>query len=110
MSNINNDQGVLNYLGAVGGISANMSSSRSGSSSGDSNSWFKAMAQAWGNTLDAQANKITQLSDAIGTGGDQPSNMVQLTAESLAMGFKSQNAATSINSVAEGLKAVARKE
>lgn len=110
MSNINNDQGVLNYLGAVGGISAGMGSSRTGGSSGDSHSWFKAMADAWGKTMDAQANRITQLSDAIGTGGDQPSNMVALTAESLKMGFQSQNAATSINSVAEGLKAVARKE
>jgi hypothetical protein len=112
MSNINNDQGVLTYLNAVGGIGASMGASggRSASSSGDSHSWFKAMADAWGRTMDAQANRITELSDAIGTGGDQPSNMVALTAESLKMGFQSQNAATSINSVAEGLKAVARKE
>mgnify|MGYP006968053819 CR=1 FL=1 len=74
MSNINNDQGVLTYLNAVGGIGASMGASggRSASSSGDSHSWFKAMADAWGRTMDAQANRITELSDAIGTGGDQP--------------------------------------
>lgn len=109
MSNINNDQGVLNYLGTVGGMGAGMSA-RAGSSSGDRNSWFKAMADAWGNTMDAQANRITQISDEIAGGADQPSSMVQLTAASLKFGFEAQNAATSINSVAEGLKAVARKE
>ncbi len=107
---INNDQGVLNYLNVVGGSAAAGGSSRAGGSSGGDGSWFRAMADAWGRTMDAQAGKITQLSDAIGAGGDQPSNMVSLTAESLKMGFQSQNAATSINSVAEGLKSVARKD
>lgn len=110
MSVNNNDQGVLMYLNQVGGIAASSGSSRTGGGSGSDGSWFRAMADAWGRTMDGQANKITQLSDAIGAGGDQPSNMVSLTAESLKMGFQSQNAATSINSVAEGLKAVARKE
>lgn len=107
---INNDQGVLTYLNAVGGVAAGGSSSRAGGGGSSDGSWFRAMADAWGRTMDAQASKITNLSDAIGAGGDQPSNMVSLTAESLKMGFQSQNAATSINSVAEGLKAVARKE
>lgn len=108
---INNDQGVLTYLNAVGGVAAGSSSSRTGGGGGSGDgSWFRAMADAWGRTMDAQAGRITQLSNAIGAGGDQPSNMVSLTAESLKMGFQSQNAATSINAVADGLKSVARKD
>src|SRR5690606_21581637 len=42
-------------------------------------SWYEAMSRAWGQTLDAQATHITELSDQIGTGSDQPSQMVALT-------------------------------
>src|SRR5688500_4433554 len=111
MSNDNND-GVLSYIGAVGAGSAmNSGSSRSGSSSGSSNSWFEAMSRAWGSRLDAQASRITELSDAIGSSGnDQPSNMVALTAESLRMQFLSQNAATSQNSVAQALESLSKRQ
>jgi hypothetical protein len=100
MSNVNND-GVLSYIGAVGAGSAmNSGSSRSGSSS-----------RAWGSRLDAQASRITELSDAIGSSGnDQPSNMVALTAESLRMQFLSQNAATSQNSVAQALESLSKRQ
>lgn len=111
MSNINNDQGVLSYIGAVGAGSSMGGTSRSGSSSSSSNSWFEAMSRAWGSRLDAQASRITQLSDAIGSGGDdKPSNMVALTAESLRMQFMSQNAATSQNSVAQALEALSKRQ
>ncbi len=110
MSNVNNE-GVLSYIGAVGASTAANSSTRGGSSSSSSNSWFEALARAWGNRLDAQATRITQLSDTIGSSGnDQPSNLVQLTAESLRMQFLSQNAATSQNSVAEALNTLGRKQ
>ena len=110
MSNVNNDQGVLNYLGAVG-ANASTGGTRSGSSSSSSNSWFEAMSRAWGSRLDAQASRITQLSDAIGSSGDdQPSNMVALTAESLRMQFLSQNAATSQNSVAQALESLSKRQ
>ncbi|HLT43367.1 MAG TPA: hypothetical protein VK000_01770 [Luteimonas sp.] len=82
---------------------------RSSSGSGGT-SWYEAMSRAWGQTLDAQATHITELSDQIGTGSDQPSQMVALTAASLKMQFMSNNAATSQNSVAEALNAVARKQ
>ena len=86
MSNVNND-GVLSYIGAVGAGSA------------------------WGSRLDAQASRITELSDAIGSSGnDQPSNMVALTAESLRMQFLSQNAATSQNSVAQALESLSKRQ
>ncbi len=112
MSSVNNNEGVLSYIGAVGAnAAANSGGSRSGSSSGSSNSWFEAMARAWGDRLDAQASRITELSNAIGSSGnDQPSNMVALTAESLRMQFLSQNASTSTNATAQALEAISKRQ
>jgi hypothetical protein len=76
----------------------------------DANSWFEAMASAWGNALDSQASSITQLSDQIGQGGDQPSAMVELTAASMKMQFMANNAATSSNSVGQALETLGRKQ
>ena len=83
---------------------------RGGSSAGDRGSWYEAMSRAWGQTLDAQAPRITNLSDVIGGGGDQPSNVVALTAESLKMQFLSNNASTSHNSVGQALETLGRKQ
>ncbi len=91
-----------NGPGGTGGV-------RTGGAGGGT-SWYEAMSRAWGQTLDAQATEITNLSDQIGSGSDQPSQMVALTAASLKMQFMSNNAATSQNSVAESLNAVARKQ
>src|SRR3546814_8097569 len=79
-------------LSFVGRSSVGSASARPGASTGDNSSWYEAMSKAWGQTLDAQASRITNLSDVIGSGGDQPSNMVKLTAESLKMQFLSNNA------------------
>ena len=46
----------------------------------------------------------------VGQGGDQPSNVVQLTAESLRMQFLSNNASTSQNSVGQALETLGRKQ
>jgi len=102
---------VLSFLGraSVGSASAG-GSVRGGSSGGSDSSWFEAMSRAWGQTLDSQAAQITSLSDAIGGGGDQPSNMVKLTAESLKMQFLSNNAATSQNSVAQALETLGKRQ
>lgn len=79
-------------------------------------SWFEALASAWGQCLDAQASKITSLSNQVGNPGangqdgtDNPSTLVMLTAESQKMAFMSNSAATSNNSVAEASQALARK-
>ncbi|AYV47579.1 hypothetical protein CFHF_06660 [Caulobacter flavus] len=73
-------------------------------------SWFEAMAHAWGQVLDAQAVKITELSDQIGPGGeDKPSVMAQLTAESLRMNFMANSESTSVDSVGRALETMARK-
>ncbi len=82
-----------------------------GPDSRDVKSWYEAMARAWGQTLDAQAEVISSLSDTIGnSGGDQPSTIVQLTAESLRMQFLSNNAATANNSVGQALESLGRKQ
>ncbi|MCD9048044.1 MULTISPECIES: hypothetical protein [unclassified Luteimonas] len=83
---------------------------RGGASAGSSSSWYEAMSRAWGNTLDGQASRITQMSDQISAGGDQPSNMVQLTAASLKMQFMSNNAATSQNSVGQALETLGKRQ
>jgi hypothetical protein len=58
-SNVNNE-GVLSYIGAVGVGTAANASTRGGSSSSSSNSWFEALARAWGNRLDAQATQAAE--------------------------------------------------
>ena len=74
-------------------------------------SWFEAMAQAWGQALDAQANVIQQDSAAINNGGtDSPSAITTLSTESLRMTFLSDNSHTSLTSVGEALDTMARKQ
>jgi len=73
-------------------------------------SWFEAMAEAWGKTLDGQANRIEELATGIGDGIDTPSAITQLTAESLKMGFMSNSSHTSLSSIAQGLETMARKQ
>lgn len=90
-------------------VQSNMAGQRS-VSSGESTSWYEAMSRAWGQTLDAQAGQISQLSQAISAGGDQPSNMVALTAQSLKMQFMSNNAATSQNSVGQALETLGKRQ
>ena len=99
-----NNNTLLNYLGAASFANGPTGSGGSGAS------WYEALSKAWGQRLDAQATEITSLSEQIGNGGDEPSQMVALTAASLKMNFMSNNAATSQNSVAEALNAVARKQ
>jgi hypothetical protein len=71
--------------------------------------WFEALANAWGQTLDGQANTIEQMSGQVGSGGDNPSQITQLTAESLKMSFLSQSSTSSIDSVGKALETMARK-
>jgi hypothetical protein len=74
-------------------------------------SWFEAMAQAWGQALDQQAAVIQQDSNAISNGGgDSPSAITTLSAESLKMSFLSDNSHTSLTSVGEALDTMARKQ
>jgi hypothetical protein len=98
---------VTSFIGRAGVGSASVGR---GGSSTDGGSWYEAMSKAWGQTLDTQASRITTLSDVISSGGDQPSNMVKLTAESLKMQFMSNNAATSQNSVGQALETLGKRQ
>ena len=78
--------------------------------SSNSSSWFEAMAQAWGQALDNQANTIQQKSDAVAAGNDTPSAVTELTTESLRMSFLSNSSHTSISTVGQALETMARKQ
>jgi len=72
--------------------------------------WFEAMAQAWGQALDNQANVIQQDSDAISGGNDTPGALTELTAQSLKMTFLANSSHSSISAVGSALETLARKQ
>ncbi len=74
------------------------------------NSFFEALALAWGQALDAEAQKITNLSNQIGSGSDDPSQLTLLTAESQRLSFMTNSESTSLNAVGDGLATTARKQ
>ena len=93
----------LSYSASVGGAGA--------PSESDRKSWYEAMAQAWGQALNNQAQVITQLSNEVGTAGnDQPAQITQLTAESMRFSFMATNASTATTSVGDGLESLGRKQ
>jgi len=77
--------------------------------SGKGNTWFEALANAWGQALDQQANTIQQDSNDISGGNDTPSAITTLTAESLKMSFLANSSQNSISAVGQGLETMARK-
>lgn len=79
-------------------------------SSNGSGTWFEAMAQAWGQALDKQADQIQAKSDEISGGNDTPSSVTELTALSLKMSFLSNSSHTSISTVGSALETMARKQ
>lgn len=102
-----------NYIGhATFANGPGASNGRGGVSGGASggNSWFEAMSRAWGQALDGQAAQITEMSASIRSGGDNPSNLVQLTAASLKMQFMSNNAATSQNATGQALETLGKRQ
>lgn len=98
----NEINGNLNMIAA----SPLTSSRPKGSGSGQ---WFEALSQAWGQTLDQQATKIEAMSDQIGNGTDNPSQITKLTAESMRMSFLANSSSSSIDSVGKALETMARK-
>lgn len=80
-----------------------------GKKDANSGTWYQAMAEAWGQTLDDQANKMESLAGEISNGGDKPSTLTLMSAESLKMGFLSQSSHTAISSTGEALKTMAQK-
>lgn len=84
---------------------------RSNGKQSDDGSWFEAMAEAWGQALDRQANKISEMSTEIGEGGNEsPAMITQLTAESLRMQYISNSSHTALSSMGSALETMARKQ
>ena len=77
---------------------------------GKSSSWFEVMAEAWGKTLDAKASEIESAAAELTGGNDQPSHITQMTALAQQMGFMSNSAHTSLQSVGTALETMARKQ
>lgn len=71
--------------------------------------WFEAFAAAWGKVLDNQAAEIEQQSAQINEGGDNPSQITELTAQSLKFSFISNSSHSSLDSVGKALETMARK-
>ncbi len=80
-----------------------------GSRSGRSSNWFEAFAGAWGRALDNQAATISDMSDNLAAGGDKPSDITLLTAESMRMSFMANSSHTSLDSISKALETMARK-
>jgi hypothetical protein len=93
---------TLSQASALGGAAA--------PSHATTQSWYEAMAQAWGQAMNNQAQVITNLSDQINTGQDTPAQITQLTAESLRFSYLATNASTSTTSVGDGLESLGRKQ
>lgn len=74
-----------------------------------SGSWFEGLADAWGKTLDQQANSIEAISAQVSAGDDKPATITELSTESLRMGFLSTSSHTAITSAGEALKTMAQK-
>ena len=74
------------------------------------NSWYEVMADAWGKTLDAKASEIEAAGDALADGNDKPAHITHMTMLAQQMGFMSNSAHTSLQSVGTALETMARKQ
>jgi hypothetical protein len=75
-----------------------------------SGSFYEALAQAWGQALDKQAQVIQEKSAELNQdGNDTPGAITQLSAESAKISFMANSSHTSMSESAEALKAVAQK-
>lgn len=88
----------------------NLATARPDHESNREASWFEAMAEAWGEALDAQATSITDKAAELDAGNDSPADVTMLTAESLRMQFMSNSAHTSISAMGSALETMARKQ
>ena len=101
------DTSITGGLGMMAASPMTNSRMAKGSAPG---TWFEALADAWGQTLDGQAQRIETMSNQVGPGGgDNPSQITKLTAESMRMSFMAQSSSSSIDSVGKALETMARK-
>lgn len=80
------------------------------STEGGGTSFFEAMASAWGQALDKQADAIQQASDTIKGGDDRPSALTELSTQSLKMSYLANSSQSSIAAVGQALETMARKQ
>jgi hypothetical protein len=76
---------------------------------GKSASWYEAMADAWGKTLNAKADEIETAAEQMNDGSDDPAHLTKMTSLAQQMGFMSNSAHTSLQSVGTALETLARK-
>lgn len=81
-----------------------------GESGNPGGSWFEAMADAWGQALNSQAEAIELKSAEVSNNGDEPADVTELTAMSLKMTFLANSSHTAISSVGSALETMARKQ
>jgi hypothetical protein len=81
--------------------------SAGGSGAGDT--WFAAMAEAWGKTLDGKAQQIEDQAKKLSGGENNPSVVTELTALALEMRFLSSSSHTQLTAVGSSLETMARK-
>jgi gas vesicle protein len=93
----------------AGAAAALAAAPAAGGTQNKSGSWFQAMADAWGKTLNEQADTISDLSLQVGGGNDNPEAISKMTAETLRFGFLTTASHTAISSAGEGLKTMAQK-
>jgi hypothetical protein len=97
----------INPLSLMATAPLNTGKSTQGSGGG---SWFEAMADAWGKTLDNEAGRIEEMSNDISAGNDRPEAITALTAETLKFSFLSNSSHTALSSVGTALETMARKQ
>jgi hypothetical protein len=75
-----------------------------------SDSWFEAMAQAWGTVMDQQAEQIVNLSSQMTSGSDNPGTAIQLQAQAQKLAFLSTAASTSVNTAGNAIEVLSKKQ
>jgi hypothetical protein len=79
---------------------------------GPGGSWFQAIADAWGKTLDSKASELENLAngpEGIAGGNDTPAAVTKLTAVALQFQYLSNASHTQLTAVGSGLETSARK-
>lgn len=94
---------------SINPLSVMATSPTMGQKNANGGTWYQAMAEAWGKTLDSQAGRMETLADEISNGGDKPSTLTMMSAEALKMGFLSQASHTAVSATGEALKTMAQK-
>ena len=75
-----------------------------------STSWFEAMASAWGDALNRQADRVIDRTDNLSENGDKPSDIALLSAETFRFQYMSNASHTSLVSTGTALDTLARKQ